>query len=165
MPERWKEIDHFEHYNVSDYGHVRTEKSGRILELNQNQFGVVYVGLMRGGTQYHRSVPLLVLKAFLRPPADPFDTPINKDGNRWNNVLENLLWRPRWFAIRYNQQFRDPFMNPILRPIKDVKTGEVSKNSFECAKRYGLLESDVVLSIVNRTYAWPTYQEFTVLEV
>jgi hypothetical protein len=45
-----------------------------------------------------------------------------------------------------------------------VKTREVCENSFECAKRYGLLEEDLVQSILNRTYAWPTYQEFRVLE-
>lgn len=162
--ETWKEIDHFPDYCVSNYGRVRSNKSGWTLSMNQNQYGVLQVGLMREGRQYHRSVPLLVAKAFIPPVSGPFDTPINLDGNRLNNHVSNLVWRPRWFAVKYNQQFRYPYDNPILSPIMDIKTGEVSENSFECSKKYGLLEKDLILSILNRTFVWPTYQEFAILE-
>jgi len=162
--EEWRPIELFPDYEVSNHGRIRTNKSGRILQVNVNQYGLVQVGLMRDGVQRHRSVPLLVAKAFLSEPGGPFDTPINLDGDRYNNRLENLTWRPRWFAIRYNRQFRHPYEKHIALPIVDLKTGEVSENSLECAKRYGLLENDVVLSIENRTYVWPTYQEFGVLE-
>ena len=164
MLEYWEPIEFFEDYSVSNFGRVRTDKSGRILALNENQFGLLQVGLMSDGVQFHRSVPLLVAKAFLPEVGGAFDTPINLDGDRHNNHVENLAWRPRWFAIRYNQQFRHPYENPIKAPVVDLKTGEVSKNSFDCAKRYGLLESDLVLSILNRTYVWPTYQEFGIGE-
>lgn len=164
MLEYWEPIEFFEDYSVSNFGRVRTDKSGRILALNENQFGLLQVGLMNDGVQFHRSVPLLVAKAFLPEVGGAFDTPINLDGDRHNNHVENLAWRPRWFAIRYNQQFRHPYENPIKAPVVDLKTGEVSKNSFDCAKRYGLLESDLVLSILNRTYVWPTYQEFGIGE-
>lgn len=164
MTENWKQIESFPGYSVSDNGRVRSDKSGSILALSQNQFGLLHVGMVRDGVQYHRSVPLLVAKAFIPPVSGPFDTPINLDGNRHNNRVDNLMWRPRWFAIRYNQQFRYPYENPIETPIVDLKTGEVSNDSFDCAMRYGLLEQDLVLSISNRTYVWPTFQEFGVLD-
>jgi hypothetical protein len=164
MEENWKLIRPFPGYSVSDWGRVRSDKSGRILSLSQNQFGLVYVGMVRNMIQYHRSVPLLVATAFIPEKRAPFDTPINLDGDRWNNHVDNLVWRPRWFAVKYNQQFKWPCANPIDRPIQDLKTGEVSENSYECAIRYGLLESDVVLSILNRTFVWPTYQQFAVLQ-
>lgn len=164
MNERWKEIPSFPGYSVSNHGRIRADKSGKILALNENQYGLVQVGLMRDGVQYHRSVPLLVAKAFLAPLAGPFDTPINLDGDRHNNHVENLMWRPRWFAIRYNQQFRHPYDNSITSRLVDLKTGEISENSFECSRRYGLIEKDLVLSILNRTYVWPTYQEFSILQ-
>ena len=164
MDEEWKTIQNFEDYSISSSGRVRSEKSGRILALNQNQYGIVYVGLFRSGIQYHRSVSLLVAKAFLPVKFEAFDTPINLNGDRWDNSVENLVWRPRWFAVRYNHQFRSPYMDPILDPIRDVKTGEVSENSFEAAMRYGLLEADLVRSISLRTIVWPTYQEFGVVE-
>lgn len=164
MTERWKEIEQFPGYSVSNHGRIRADRSGRILALNVNQFGLLQVGLMRDGIQHHRSVPLLVATAFLPPLSGPFDTPINLDGDRLNNHVDNLMWRPRWFAIKYNQQFRRPYDNPIAAPIVDLKTGEVSENSFDCFKKYGILEKDLVLSILNRTYVWPTYQEFAILE-
>jgi hypothetical protein len=164
MDENWKRIRGFVRYSVSDWGRVRSEKSGRILSLNQNQYGLVYVGMVRDGIQYHRSVPLLVALAFIPNDREPFDTPINLDGDRFNNHVDNLTWRPRWFAIRYNQQFKWPCAHPIDRPIQDLKTGEVSDNSFECAIRYGLLESDLVMSIFNRTFVWPTYQQFGIVQ-
>ncbi len=162
MVEHWKSIDLFPDYSVSNVGNIRSNKSGRILSVSPNQFNVVQVGLMRDGVQYHRSVPLLVAKAFLPIKPGPFDTPINLDGDRNNNHVDNLVWRPRWFAIRYNQQFRHPYPNPIISPIMDKKTGEVSDNSFDCAIRYGLLEEEVVIAISNRTYVWPTYQTFII---
>ena len=160
MIEQWKVIPAFENYSVSNLGRIKSEKSGRIMSLTVNQYGVVCIGMMRDGRQYHRSVPLLVAKAFLEPSFEAFDTPINLDGDRHNNRVDNLVWRPRWFAIKYNRQFRDPYQFSIPNRVEDIKTGEISENSFECAKRYGLLEQDLVLSIFNRTYVWPTYQEF-----
>lgn len=160
MAERWIPIEHFLDYEVSDQGRIRSRLTDRVLSLNPNQFGVMQVGMMRDSEQRHRSVPLLVAKAFLPEPGGAFDTPINLDGDRTNNAVENLLWRPRWFAIKYNQQFKMRHPHRIDRPIVELKTGEVSENSFECAKKYGLLEEDLILSILNRTYVWPTYQEF-----
>lgn len=162
MIEQWKPIPDFPGYSVSDWGRIRSEKSGRILSPFENQFGLVCIGMVQGGIQKHRSVPRLVAKAFMPNDSDVFDTPINLDGNRHNNSVWNLAWRPRWFAIKYNQQFRNSIPNRINRPIEDVATGDVSKDSFHCATKYGLLEEDVIVSILNNTYVWPTYQELRV---
>jgi len=174
MEELWQPIEFFPGYEVSSWGRIRSDKwweDGKILSQSPNQFGVMQVGLMRDNVQHHRSVPLLVAKAFLPPVPGvnrrgkrAYDTPINLDGDRTNNHIDNLVWRPRWFAVKYNRQFRHPFQRPILQPIVELETGEVSKNSFECAKEYGLLEEDLVLSILNRTYVWPTYQFFGIYE-
>lgn len=162
MEEKWKKIRNFD-YDVSNFGQVRSRKSGRIMRLSMNQYGCVCVGMMKDGEQKHRSVALLVAKAFLTHRYAAFDTPINLDGDRWNNHVDNLEWRPRWFAIKYNRQFKEPYAWPINRPIEDVATQEVSENSLECAIKYGLLEEDVVMSIMNRTVTWPTYQQFQIV--
>jgi hypothetical protein len=164
MKEIWKQIENFENYSVSNFGRVRSNWSERILVMYANQSGLVQVGLMKNGKQYHRSVPLLVARSFIPQPSGPFDTPINLDGDRNNNHVDNLMWRPRWFAVKYNQQFREPYANFIDEPIEDIKSGEVTENSFECAKKYGLLEDEIVLAILNNIYVWPTYQRFRVGE-
>lgn len=165
MEEEWKDIDDFENYSVSTYGRIRTNNSERILITYENQSGLVQVGLMQGGQQKHRSVPLLVARAFIPQPSEPFNTPINLDGDRFNNRVDNLDWRPRWFAVKYNQQFRERYDNSIDAPLEDLETGEVTENSLECAKRYGLLEKEIVLSVTDNLYVWPTYQKFRVLGV
>jgi hypothetical protein len=164
MKEVWKQVEDFENYSVSNFGRVRSNWSERILVSYANQSGLVQVGLMKNGKQYHRSVPLLVARFFIPQPSGPFDTPINLDGNRNNNHVDNLMWRPRWFAVKYNKQFKEevPYENQINVPIEDLKTGEITENSFECAKKYGLLENEIILAILNNTYVWPTYQRFRV---
>jgi len=158
--QEWREIVTFKGYSVSDQGQIKSDKTGRILKLSQNQQGVVMVGMMRGGVQYHRSLAKLVAQAFIPRTYPAFDTPINVDGDRTNNRVDNLMWRPRWFAINYHRQFRHRYENPIPKMIVDMKTGEMYENSWECAISNGLLERDVVMGISNRTWVWPTYQEF-----
>lgn len=162
--EVWAPIELFPGYSVSNHGRIRSDKFEKILSLSDTQYGLVQVGLMRDGVQYHRSVPLLVANAFLPRVSEAFDTPINLDGDRHNNHVRNLAWRPRWFAIKYNQQFKHPSVLHVDAPIVDLRSGEVSVDSYQCACRYGLLEEDVVLAIENRTYAWPTYQEFAIVD-
>lgn len=162
--ERWTVIPDFPSYSVSSYGRIRTDKTGRILQAVQNQYDVLMVGMMRDGTQYKRSVALLVADAFIPKPAPHFDTPINLNGHRVDCKVSNLAWRPRWYAVLYNKQFNTPYDNPITKPIRDIKTKAVYPNSFAVAVHLGLLEKDVVLSILNRTVVWITYQQFEMVE-
>jgi hypothetical protein len=116
--------------------------------------------MMRGWQQCSRSIPRLVASTFLSPPTDIFNTPIQLDGDPENCRVDNLMWRPRWYAVKYKRQFEARYHRPIDEPILAVDQHEKFPNSFEAALRYGLLEEEVVLSILNNTPAWPTYQEF-----
>lgn len=163
--EKWKPIPKFPGYSVSNFGRVRSDNFDRILSPFVNQYGVQCIGMMRDREQRHRSVPRLVANAFLRPhKLEAFSTPINLDGDRTNNHVDNLMWRPRWFAVKYNRQFTHPSELYISTPIMEMRTREVSINSRAACMRYGLLEYDLVSSIMNNTVVWPTYQEFRVLE-
>lgn len=162
--ELWKQIPLFENYSVCTNGEIRNNTTGKFLSFSENQYGVIVVGLVREGKQCHRSVPLIVANAFIPKKYEAFDTPINRDGDRRNNDVENLVWRPRWFAVQYNRQFRIPYEFPVFQEVQDVDSGRVWKTSFECARDNGLLERDVVLSIANRTVAWPTHQRFRIVD-
>lgn len=162
--EEWAPILEFPGYSVSSYGRVRNDETGRIMALTRNQHKIMHVGLTRDGEQYKRAIAPLVAHAFLDPPAlETFDTPINLDGDRSNNHVENLMWRPRWFAIMYHKQF-DGKMRGFSQTIQEKHTGEMFRNSFEAATRYGLLDKEIRNATLNRTYVWPTYQEFRVVE-
>lgn len=164
MQEQWCEILHFPGYSVSSTGRVQNDNTGRILARHINQRGIVNVSLRRNGDEYRRSIAVLVATAFVRTARSrTFDTVINLDGDRLNLRAENLLWRPRWYALEYFNQFRfQP--NGIDQPVQEYKTKEVFKTSWDAALTFGLLDREVVRSIVNRTYAVPTYQMFELFE-
>jgi hypothetical protein len=156
----WEVIDAFPDYSVSSSGQIRNDETGRILVLTRNQRGIIIVGLMRNGIQHKRAVALLVANAFLPPPTpSTFDTPIHLDGDLSNNNIENLMWRPRWFAIRYHKQFHTP-RTGRSNPVQETQTGQFFNDSWEAATRYGLLDKEILMAITNRTYVWPTYQLF-----
>lgn len=160
----WVPVKNFPGYSVNPRGQVRKDSTGRILHTRLNQYGVPYVGLMREWRQYNRSLPLLVATAYLQPSSDIFDTPINLDGDRTNCSVDNLMWRPRWYAVLYAQQFRERYVNPVEAPVRALDTKEVFRDSLAAACRYGLLEREVVLSVLNKIPTWPTYQIFELAE-
>lgn len=157
---RWEPIEGFPGYSISPEGRVRNDSTKHLLRPRYNQYGVPYVGLVRNWRQYVRSLPRLVAQTYLDTPNAIFDTPVNIDGDRSNCSADNLMWRPRWYAVRYLQQFKERYHNPINEPIKVRGEARRYRNSFEAAIEFGLLEREVVLSILNSTPAWPTNQRF-----
>lgn len=158
--ETWQRLDYFPNYSVSDQGRVRNDKTGRILTQVVNQQGIPSVSLYRDGKQHRLSVIRLVAHSFLTPhPYEAFDTPINLDGDRLNNAVTNLLWRPRWFAMAYHKQFRHP-RHYHDDPIEEIHTGERFNNVWEVAKKYGLIAVEVKVSTITHRTVWPTSQSF-----
>jgi hypothetical protein len=160
----WKPVENFPGYSVNRLGQVRRDSSGRLLQVKLTQYGSAYIGMMREWRQCQRSLALLVANHFLPGSTEIFDTPINLNGDRYNCAVDNLMWRPRWFARKYHQQFKHPYSMAINSPIRCRETNEVFPNSLMAAVRYGLLERDVVLSIANNTVTLFTYQRFVIVE-
>lgn len=160
----WVTIPNFPKYSVNRLGQVRHDRIGRFLRPQVNQNNTAYVCLVRDWEQKKRSLALLVASAFIPQDREHFDTPINLDGDRLNCAVDNLMWRPRWFAIRYHQQFTVWPRSFIKVPLRQLDNGEVFRNSREVAVRYGLLEDEIFNSIQNRTYVWPTWQQFDLAE-
>lgn len=160
----WIPVPKFPGYSVNNLGQVRNDHTERILRPQFTGAGVPYIGMMRNGEHLNRGLALLVMQSWRPMTNEYFDTPINMDWDRANCELDNLMWRPRWFAIRYHQQAKEPYQNRINAPVRPVDDEEVWNSSLEASQAYGLLERDVVMSILNRTYAWPTYQMFETVE-
>lgn len=160
---QWSVIPEFPDYSVSTEGEIRNNETERVLRPTANQSGLAQVGLMKDGRQYKRGVALIVAKAFIEQPNDRFNTPINLNGDRMDNRVDNLEWRPRWFAVKYHQQFHND-LRGFDRPIEDVATGEQFETSWEAATKYGLIDREILMATLNRTHVWPTYQKFRVLD-
>ena len=169
--EYWRSIPSFPGYSVSDTGLVRNDLRDTFLSLMVNQQGLSYVGLSQGGRQQNRLVSKLVAEAFMVPHAfKAFDTLINKDGDRTNNHINNLIWRPRWFAMKYHRQFRQDWYN--TNPVEEVETEVLFSGVMPAAVEFGLLALDVFTEAMNFTYygvqdagVWPTGQRFRMIDV
>lgn len=164
ITEEWVAVEGFPGYSVNPLGQVRKDSTGRVLQPRINQYGVPYVGLMRNWKQHIRSLPKLVAAAFLPQHNEIFDTAINLNGDRLDCRVENLMWRPMWYARLYNNQFHDPYPNSIDAPIRDAETDDEFPDSLSAACTFGLLEREVVFSILNNTLTWPTYQRFVLAD-
>ena len=162
--EEWVAVDEFPGYSVNPLGQVKKNSTGRVLHTRLNQYGVPYIGLMRDDRQHIRSLPRLVATAFIPKDNAIFDTPINLDCDRTNCRVDNLAWRPRWYAVYYVNQFKDRYANPIEAEILELDSGLMFENSLQAGCQFGLLEREVVLSILNHTLAWPTFQQFELVE-
>jgi hypothetical protein len=159
----WVKIPEFSNYSINQRGEVRNDDLGHLMRITQNQAGVAMVGLTRDKIQYRRGVAHLVAEMFLDPhPYETFTTPINLDGDRMNCRLENLMWRPRWFAVKYHKQFE--IKRPRQTPVVDIKTGEEFPDTREAAVKYGLLDKEIFLAAKAKTYVFPTFQEFRLIE-
>lgn len=165
LQDEWYSVQGFPGYSINPLGQVRHDSNGRMLRPRYNQYRVPYIGLMRDDRQCSRSLPRLVATTFLSPPSEIFDTPIQLDGDSTNCRVDNLMWRPHHYAVKYKRQFEERCEIAINESVHAIHEQEVFPNSAAAACRYGLLEIEVVLSIINRTPAWPTYQFFELVEM
>lgn len=141
--EEWKDIKGFDGYQVSSFGRVRTHnkithtaKHGdrhwkdRILKFkkeyysskNKKQGMGNRVDLWKDGKPYTFLVHRLVATTFLEDLIDTDMTVNHKDGNRYNNNVNNLEWLSRAENIKYgfiNNQFPQKEVTII-----NIKTGE-----------------------------------------
>lgn len=158
--EDWAQISEFPDYYVSTFGEVMNFETKRILKPSSTSRGALKVGLISGGKQHTRVVKLLVARAFVYGETDIFDTPINLDGNARNNHVENIAWRPRWFAIKYTRQFKDSYPNEKRGPVKDLDSGDIYPTVRYAAVENGLLFKEVFTSCLTGEVVFPTWQAF-----
>lgn len=161
--EEWHELEEFPDYAISSEGNVVNMKTRHDRRTSVNQTGVVKVSLYQGNVLSTRSVAVLVAEAFVEKHNDSFDTIIHLNGDKHDCRSENLMWRPRWFAILFHRQFYlERFHNGYAQPqdIENVETGEVYRSIKEVCIREGLYFFDVHRSCVEGRPAPPMMQEF-----
>lgn len=144
--ERWLQVDEFPRYQVSDQGRIMNIDTERVMSMVVNAAGVLAVYLVRDGTQYSRGVAKLVASHFLPHSTDMNSAPMHRNGDRTDNRAENLVWRPRWYAIKYLRQFEEYRPPYVHVPVKEMESGLVFPNSWEATQHFGLLEYEIAKS-------------------
>lgn len=145
------QIEDFPPYEVSEQGRVRNGDTGRELGTYDNGHGIRQVVIRRNTRNVARAVHRLVADAFLDPAPDDC-VPMFRDGDRTNICPENLVWKPRWFAVKWTRQGNQTHPRD-LRRVRMVRTGVIYENSLECARAIGGLEELVLLTAQSR---WET---------
>ena len=89
--ENWKPIPGYEElYDVSDWGHIWSYKSKRIVG-NYNNVRYNNVSLHKDGIGKSVDIHTLVIKAFIGPCPEGIEI-CHEDGNRHNNFIKNLRY-------------------------------------------------------------------------
>lgn len=164
MNEIWEILEEFPDYAVSNQGRVRNIQTDLLKIGSPNKQGIHSVLLMKDKKQHRRAIAGLVAHIFIPRPYPHFDTPINLNGDRSDNRVENLAWRPRWFAIKYHKQFKPGYVPGFNRPIRDIKTRIEYLTSLHAASTFGLIDNEIVLATLNRTFVFPTNQMFELVD-
>lgn len=89
---KWKKIDGFNNYSISNFGNVRNDKTNKILKPYITKKKYIYINIMNNnGEYYNLRVHRLVAKAFI---PNPLNKPCvnHLDYNPSNNFVDNLDW-------------------------------------------------------------------------
>lgn len=167
----WGPIEGYTEYLVSDTGLVIHTRRNQICRKIKSKDGPkVNLFSKFTETKTTRAVAKLVAEAHVPKPVLPidypkYDTVIHLDGDRDNVWAENLLWRPRSYAIRYHLQFKpnyfpQSFFNTWERkPVVDLD-GRRYLNCMEAGMTHGVLWVDVLNSIFGERPVWINKEQF-----
>lgn len=164
--EEWKPIKGYEgYYEISSFGRVKSlsrtiytvwrngeegsyYQEGRILALkdcSRNRKGYQtykQVCLSVNGKTKYSMVHRLVAEAFI--PKIPGKDLVNHiDGNKHNNVVENLEWVTSSENVRHSINC---LPNKTITPIRCVETGEVFKTMSQAERATGVHHSGISMA-------------------
>lgn len=151
MDEIFKTIPEFPNYAVSNHGRFINKRKNQEMAYGPLMNGEVSVGLSKDGVQHRRSAKILVARAFVPGETEVFDTVIHLDGVRTNLMAMNLAWRPRWFAIKYHQQWENipdwAWTGPVIDIVHEIEFPDI----IAAAQGTGSLMAEIRISMMDDT--------------
>ena len=148
MEERFREIDGYPYYYVSDHGRVYSSLSkGFIGTLDSKGYPRVSLYNSDDGSKETITIHLLVAREFVDKPDSDIELEVNHiDGIKTNNHYTNLEWVTHQQNIQHSwdnnlQVVTDKFMNHVnkmaierKRRVRCIETGEIFDSCKEAAE-------------------------------
>jgi hypothetical protein len=160
--EVWADIEDFPRYEVSNAGLIVNSLTGRPVKVSKTQQGDVKVSLIDNqGFRRTVSVKVLVARAFVEGETEVFDTPVLLDGQSINLHESNIVWRPRWFALKYARQFNAFYPYYYDRGVVDNRSKTVYQHVFDASTLNGYLMREILESCHNNRPVFPNFQTFS----
>ena len=162
--ETWMLINGYDNYEVSSFGRVRNNRTGRILKSRVNTKGYVDNGLCKDGQHKTHEIHRLVAEAFCKNP-DGKKYVDHIDNNKLNNHYTNLRWttssennrnrklssrntsgyRGIWFDDRFKDWRAEYRLNGLKTKLGYFKTKEDAARAYDKA----ILEVDPEHCVLN----------------
>ena len=125
-------------YNTRTERSIATSKASGHLKVN--------LASVDGGYKT-RGVARIVAEVFNEPPPNErFDTIIHLDGDVSNCFAGNLMWRPRWYAIKFHKQFTFESFHTGYKnheKIREIDSGRLYTSIHEVCTTEGVYYFDV----------------------
>lgn len=173
--ERWKTIEKFEEYEVSNKGRIRrvimaknNHKGKKELSQQTSKKGYKKVYLYKDGLKHCFSVHSLVLTTFNKPRPDKLQAN-HIDGNKANNSIENLEWVTASQNVLHSvennlrNQHGSSVGSCILTEETVLKIVKMKKNGYgsgEISRELKVKKPTVQCILSGRTWGWLTGIEF-----
>lgn len=134
----WKDIKGYEGlYQISDEGQVRRFlKSGETKPVKPREGLYLSVSLSKKGRYISHNIHRLVAESFLEKPKGALEVN-HKDGNKWNNHVENLEWVSQRENLVHSIQVLQHFpFGKAPRKVRCLKavTGELVAEFYSIAE-------------------------------
>ena len=130
--EEWKTITDFPNYEVSSFGNIKNNKTGKDLKINVKS-GYYNISLTNETIYKTFKVHRLVALAFIENPENKSDVN-HMDKNKLNNYLSNLEWMTR----QENNIHRCKGVKVTNNKNKEVL--RIDKNTNEILEKYNSIE-------------------------
>lgn len=145
MSEEWVPCYEAENYEVSDEGHVRNVKTGKLLKPDIDVYGRAIITLRINGRNCRKRIHRLMFESFYGPEECEGLDVYHIDGDKENNRLDNLAAGSRSETMQnwFSTQAQDGYLKRVLC----VETGEIFNSISECAASMNMSRSAVSKSL------------------
>lgn len=153
---KWKKIEGYENYSVSDTGLVKNTRTGRLLKPHISKDGYYTVGLFKHCKGKTYKIHRLIALAFI-PNPDNLYAVDHINANKLDNRIENLRWlsladnNRAYRKEQLSEEEREKRNNVARKKVVCIETGKKYRSLSKAAEDFGVAPQAISACIHGRT--------------